>query len=595
MKMSTEERTSWILTITTVACVTALYVPCVQRTVPGGDSGELITTACELGVAHPPGYPLFTLLTHLAMRLLPWLSPAHSSNLMSSLLGSAACGALCMSVCRLAGPGPGAILAGGLFAVSRLSWQWSVVAEVFTLNNLFVGVLLLLTASFHRAKNASQRRKIAHWGALCCGLGLCNQHTLVLYVLVIVPWVLHRLYSHKELSVSALITLGVCFLVGFLPYIYLPISSFLNQARWSWGDQTTLSGLLTHLLRVEYGTFSLAKTEISAKLSTMLKAQWDHCLADLSVPALALAGAGLLSSFWDRECDQSRNGVVEKFGRELLASIPADSVILTRGDLPGNSLRYLYYCQGARPDVRLVDQELMTYAWYVAQLAQHHPGVNFPGRLWDPVRPEEKGTFSLEQFLSHNTQRDIFACIGLPDGDSSWERSYSRWPLGVCDYLVPVHRQFHPEKWADRTRNLYNWSEPHNRFHPSSWERVANEEMWQARMKTAFFLFDLAERMQGEGKARLFELSYTLYKEIVEAHSNYPPNWDKNLALACERLLRSGHRGHSPDSLLTCSSRHFALYLEREPTDPQAPAIRTAITHLLKEQERLRTSHGTSP
>lgn len=93
----------------------------------------------------------------------------------------------------------------------------------------------------------------------------------------------------------------------------------------------------------------------------------------------------------------------------------------------------------------------------------------------------------------------------------------------------------------------------------------------------------------------VFVCAGQLYKEIVEAHSNYPPNWDKNLALACERLLRSGHRGYSPDSLLTCSSRHFALYLEREPTDPQAPAIRTAITHLLKEQERLRTSHGTSP
>lgn len=74
----------------------------------------------------------------------------------------------------------------------------------------------------------------------------------------------------------------------------------------------------------------------------------------------------------------------------------------------------------------------------------------------------------------------------------------------------------------------------------------------------------------------------------MEAHSDHPPNWDKNLALACERLLRSGHRGHSPDSLLTCSSRHFRLYLEREPTDPQAPAIRSAITHLLKERDRLR-------
>lgn len=54
-----------------------------------------------------------------------------------------------------------------------------------------------------------------------------------------------------------LLSLGACFLAGFLPYTYLPISSFLNKARWSWGDQTTLSGLLTHLLRVEYGTFSL--------------------------------------------------------------------------------------------------------------------------------------------------------------------------------------------------------------------------------------------------------------------------------------------------------------------------------------------------
>ncbi|GLD62416.1 transmembrane protein 260 [Lates japonicus] len=97
--MSAEKRTSWILTGATVACVTALYVPRVQRTVPGGDSGELITTACELGVAHPPGYPLFTLIARLAMCLLPSLSPAHSVNLVASLLGAAACGALCITVC----------------------------------------------------------------------------------------------------------------------------------------------------------------------------------------------------------------------------------------------------------------------------------------------------------------------------------------------------------------------------------------------------------------------------------------------------------------------------------------------------------------
>ncbi|XP_072222087.1 protein O-mannosyl-transferase TMEM260 isoform X1 [Leuresthes tenuis] len=687
--MFAAQRTSWIMTGTTIAFVVALYVPCVQRTVPGGDSGELITTACELGVAHPPGYPIFTLLARLAVCLLPSFSPAYSVNLMSSLLGAAACGFLCITVCRLAGPDPGAVLAGGLFAVSRLSWQWSMVAEVFTLNNLFVGLLFFLTASFHCAENATQRRKVARWGALCCGLGLCNQHTLVLYVLVIISWVLYRLFSLKELSLHKLLSLGLCFFAGFLPYIYLPISSYLNTARWSWGDQTTLSGLLTHLLRAEYGTFSLAKTESSVSLTAMLQAQLDHCLADLSLPVLVLAGIGILLSSWDRkcrsvswlltamllvyslffawranldisrplllgvverfwlqsdaavcvlaglglsrthtelerrlgyggvwkttgwvftaallahmvhtnhrDCDQSTNSVVERFGRELLTSIPKDSIILTRGDLPGNSMRYLHYCQDVRPDVRLVDQEMLTYSWYVAKLAPHLPGVHFPGRWWDPVSPEEKDSFSLEQFLSHNTQRDVFTCIGLSDGDPSWEHSFTRWPLGVCDYLVPVKRQFHPEQWAQRTRNIYNWSEPHDSFHPASWERVANEEMWQARMKTAFFLFDLAERMQADGRTRLFELSYTLYKEIVEAHSDYPPNWDKNLALACERLLRSGHRGYNPDSLLTCSTQHFSLYLEKELTDPQAPAIRSAITHLLTERDRLRQSRKQTP
>ncbi|KAG7466439.1 hypothetical protein MATL_G00164750 [Megalops atlanticus] len=621
------------------------------------------------------------------------------------------------------GVGPGAALAGGVFAVSRLVWQWSMAAEVFSLNNLFVGLLFSLCACFHHADSAPQRRKFAQWGALCCGLGLCNQHTLVLYIVVIVPWVLLRLHSHQELSLRVLTQLGLCFLGGFLPYLYLPVSSYWNTARWSWGDQTSLHGLLTHLLRAEYGTFSLAKTDSPASLATMLQAHLDHCMADLPLPVLILAGValflsplnrrrcvlpwllagmlllyslffawranldiskplllGVVERFWLQsdavlcvlaglglsvlveglerrlglggcgeqeagpslpdwwhtwptpttgeaclgrgaetglgpfsnqhriralaqdqgpewagpgECDQSRNDVVERFARGLLDSIPQNSIVLTRGDLPGNTLRYLHYCQGLRPDVSLVDQEMMTYRWYVAKLGHHHHKVHFPGHWWDPVQWEEKRTFSLEQFLLHNSQRAVFACIGLPDGDPSWQRSFSRWPWGICDQLVPVQARFHPEEWARRTRNMYNWTEPHDSFHPGTWERVANEEMWQARMKTAFFLFDLAEKVEGEAKTRLFELSYTLYKEIVEEHKDHPSNWDKNMALASERLLRSGARGHNPDNLLTQSIEHFTLYLEKEPTDPQADAIRAAISHLLKERQRLRERHSS--
>uniref|UniRef100_A0A8C9W1A0 Transmembrane protein 260 n=1 Tax=Scleropages formosus TaxID=113540 RepID=A0A8C9W1A0_SCLFO len=100
----------------------------------------------------------------------------------------------------------------------------------------------------------------SRWGALCCGLGLCNQHTLVLYVVPVIPWVLLRLHTYQELSLRGVALLALHFLFGFLPYLYLPISSAANAARWSWGDQTTVRGLLTHLLRMEYGTFSLVRS-----------------------------------------------------------------------------------------------------------------------------------------------------------------------------------------------------------------------------------------------------------------------------------------------------------------------------------------------
>lgn len=39
--------------------------------------------------------------------------------------------------------------------------------------------------------------QFALWGALFCGLSLCNQHTLVLYVIIIIPWALLHLYTHN--------------------------------------------------------------------------------------------------------------------------------------------------------------------------------------------------------------------------------------------------------------------------------------------------------------------------------------------------------------------------------------------------------------
>ncbi|CAM2116425.1 unnamed protein product [Caretta caretta] len=80
------------------AAVAAAYVATLPPSVPGGDSGELITAAYELGVAHPPGYPLFTLLAKLVIGLFPFGSIAYRVNLFCGLLGAAAASLLYYTV-----------------------------------------------------------------------------------------------------------------------------------------------------------------------------------------------------------------------------------------------------------------------------------------------------------------------------------------------------------------------------------------------------------------------------------------------------------------------------------------------------------------
>jgi len=55
----------WALPVITGFGVFLIYLRTLAPSVVGGDTGELITVAYKMGVAHPPGYPLFTLLAKL--------------------------------------------------------------------------------------------------------------------------------------------------------------------------------------------------------------------------------------------------------------------------------------------------------------------------------------------------------------------------------------------------------------------------------------------------------------------------------------------------------------------------------------------------
>ena len=78
--------------------VFAVYIKTAFPTVASGDSGELCFTSCSLGVAHPPGYPLFIMVGFLFTKIIPIGSPAFRVNCVSCCCGAAAGGNLILQL-----------------------------------------------------------------------------------------------------------------------------------------------------------------------------------------------------------------------------------------------------------------------------------------------------------------------------------------------------------------------------------------------------------------------------------------------------------------------------------------------------------------
>ena len=269
--------------------VLAIYLYTKYPGIPGGDAGELVAEACQLGVAHPPGYPLFTLVSYVSITIAQKLfgsfniTPANCVNLLCCCLGAGTCYFMNQtieiysqglrlrknsginfeksknlndSISNLATPP----LAGLLFSLSPLTWEFSIGTEVFALNNFLLTLILYQAAKIDALHSSPLvHLDVVHEslkGAFLCGLALSNQHTSLILELTLIPFVFHILHKSQVMNWTVFISLFIAFLIGLTPYTYL----FWNGktvSEGSWGDTTTLQGFVTHITRSEYGTFQM--------------------------------------------------------------------------------------------------------------------------------------------------------------------------------------------------------------------------------------------------------------------------------------------------------------------------------------------------
>ncbi len=263
---------------------------------PYRDSGDLVAASVCLGVAHPPGYPLYVLLSKIWLILFPFANFAFRANLFSAFCTALSAAILFLVLSRWVSKS-GASIAVALWVLSPSVVQLSIVSEMYALNSL-ICVLILWIAS----KSRSDCRQAKNWAALAfftLGLGINNQPTLIFLLpgLVIYSW-----FGLTEETVfqkmKILLQLSFWSVLGFSLILFDPIRSFQNPSL-DWGNPESFRNLWRLITRSDYGGLKLHPEQsqffwTGSMLVSQLKLFWSAVRGELGWFGLSLSGAGII-------------------------------------------------------------------------------------------------------------------------------------------------------------------------------------------------------------------------------------------------------------------------------------------------------------
>ncbi len=278
----------------------ALYGATLAPTVTLVDSGELIVAARTLGVAHPPGFPLWVLLAHMATWI-PFGNVALRVHLASAICAALAAAALTLVAAQalrtaslLAArslrserrPAPkapsrvdsrlpetepaegnlstaaAAVVAGLLLTCSRTLWSYATIAEVYALNTFLILTVFLLMLHWRNAMlerslpTARTRRpstpratsgdRLLYGAALVFGLALGVHHVTVVLTLPALAMLVYATEGAPFFKSRRLAYAALCAFAGLAVYAYLPVAASRSPTL-NWGDPRTLQRLWWHV------------------------------------------------------------------------------------------------------------------------------------------------------------------------------------------------------------------------------------------------------------------------------------------------------------------------------------------------------------
>jgi hypothetical protein len=230
------------------------YLFSLYPTITSEDSGEFTAAAYTLGIAHPPGYPLFVILAKIFTVIVPFGNIGWRVNLFSAFFAAATAAAVYFLLRLLTKDPAIGVITALFFAAGDIFWSQAVRAEVYSLNSFLMVAVIFLAVLWHfqlALEREAKAAKTLSWLAFMYGLSLANHQLmfllgppLALFILITKPKIV--------LNYRLLVKLVMVFLLGLSLYLFLPLRASYNPEV-NWGNPVTWESFWKHVGRQAYG------------------------------------------------------------------------------------------------------------------------------------------------------------------------------------------------------------------------------------------------------------------------------------------------------------------------------------------------------
>ncbi len=446
-----------------------VYLITLAPTVTFIDSGELAAVASKLGVAHPTGYPLFTVIGRI-FTLLPVGDEVYRLNIMSAVMSSAA---LLMFFNLMVfiitdknlTDDPASenkkisddivynisLSAVLVLAFSRTFWDTANAIEVYSLHTFFLVTdiyLLLKACSYDQRSEESYVKKERYWLLYAFVLGLSfTNHLSTIFLSVGSIYLYFAVNGFNKDSFKRILILALPFLLGYSVYIYLFIRAENNVL--SWGYPHNFDNFWRHFTGKQFSIWMFSSFENASKqfsyFTKNYPTEFFYIPLLIAIPGiievyrkskklfyftLLLFGfcilyainydiydidsyfllAFIVSAVWFgfgllfickklkenvkafsyvflliciipfssnySKVDESKNYFVNDYTMNVFKSAAENSIIIsTQWDFWISSSFYQQYVKNIRPDIIVIDKELLRKSWYMNHLEKHYPEI----------------------------------------------------------------------------------------------------------------------------------------------------------------------------------------------------------------------------